>query len=306
MRAISMIMASGEQSGPSLQELNRRAEAVRMARPVYRELIEFYLRVFRRQMDWRDRAAVHPQQVDADGARDCFARGEPLIECHDPGIDPASMIELWAEMKEVFRRGNDVLRAAVETVDDAETTGRLILGAWLPELRPRRPELIVEAARTVGVDENILATLSRATTLPHWQRVAQEWLPPGRTETWLRFTCPLCGGPPALAESRSAREGRDGLKPALRRWMHCPFCTSRWVVPSMSCPCCGSTAKGDAKYLFTKDEPELRVDFCRSCRHYIKTIDGDKVGGPIHVGLELLTSAHLDVLAGEKNLSALN
>lgn len=292
--------------GLSLPELNRRAEAVCKARPAYREVLEFYLRVFRRQIEWRDRVAVRPEEIDADAARGCLARGSPLLECHSPGIAPASLIELWAEMKDVFRRGNDILRRAVETIDEAETDGRLVLAAWLPELRPHRPELTADAARSVGVDETVLATLSRATTLPHWERVSACWLPEGRTETWRRFACPLCGGPPALAETRAARDGRDGLKPAARRWMHCPFCTSRSIVPSLSCPFCGSTAEGDARYLFTKDEPELRIDFCRSCRHYVKTVDGDRVGGAVHVGLELLTSSHLDVLAGEKNLSALN
>lgn len=306
MRVMSMMTNSSDQRGPSLEALNGRAEAVRKARPAYRELLEFYLRVFRRQMEWRDRVTVRPEDVDADAARACFGKGTPLLECHDPGIDPASLIELWAEMKEVFRRGNDVLRNAIETIDEAETDGRLVSAAWLPELRPQRPELIADAARTIGVEVTILATLSRATTLPHWERVSQLWLPPGRTEAWKRFTCPLCGGPPVLAETRTARNGQDGLKPAVRRWMHCPFCASRWVVPSLDCPSCGSTAKGDAKYLFTKEEPELRIDFCRSCNHYIKTIDGDKIGDPIHVGIELLTAAHLDVLAREKNLLPLN
>ena len=73
----------------------------------------------------------------------------------------------------------------------------------------------------------------------------------------------------------------------------------------MECPACGSTKSGDAKYLFTADEPELRIDFCESCHHYVKVIDRDKVSGPIHVGLELLAATHLDMMAKEKNLSPL-
>ena len=88
--------------------------------------------------------------------------------------------------------------------------------------------------------------------------------------------------------------------------MHCPFCGARWAVPGLTCPGCGSTKAGDAKYLFTADEPELRIDFCESCRQYIKLVNGDKLPGPVHVALELLTTAHLDVLAREKNLSPLD
>jgi FdhE protein len=87
--------------------------------------------------------------------------------------------------------------------------------------------------------------------------------------------------------------------------MHCPFCRSRWAVPSLVCPACGSTKSGNAKYYFSSDEPELRIDFCSSCQHYVKTIDGDKVSGRVHVGLELLTATHLDMIAQEKKLSPL-
>jgi formate dehydrogenase maturation protein FdhE len=92
---------------------------------------------------------------------------------------------------------------------------------------------------------------------------------------------------------------------AARRFMHCPVCGSRWAVPSLACPACGSTKSGDAKYYFTSDEPELRIDFCRSCQHYVKAIDGDKISGRVHVGLELLTATHLDMIAQEKKLSPL-
>ena len=75
--------------------------------------------------------------------------------------------------------------------------------------------------------------------------------------------------------------------------------------PRKSCPSCGSTKSGDAKYLFTAEEPDLRIDFCKSCHHYVKVVNGDKVSGPIHIGLELLAATHLDVIAQDKDLSPL-
>jgi len=291
---------------PTVRTLERRARAILGVRPAYKETVGFYLSVFRRQIDWRDRLEVSPEEVDADGARKCFRDGKPLAERYDPGISSASLVALWTEMKDVFRQGNDVLRDAVGKIQEAETNGRFAPAAWLPEQDPRRFSLVAEAARAVGVEETVLATLTRAATFPHWQRVSQAWLPAGRTEGWRRFTCPVCGGAPALAETRAGPTGCEDLKPAAQRWMHCSFCGARWLVAALECPACGSTETGDARYLFTAEEPELRVDFCKSCRHYVKTIDGDKVGEPIHVGLELLTAAHLDVLAREKHLLPLD
>lgn len=298
--------STGTEDQSSLRALTRRAEAILQARPAYQEMVDFYLTVFRRQIEWRGRLVVHPQSVDDDQRRQCLKHGQPLVESYDPGIESDSLSNLWAEMKAVFRRGNDVLRQAVDRIEDAEKTGDLVPATWLLEQRPDRYQLVVDASRRIGIDEPPLGALTRAATFPHWQLVAQSWLPQGdRLDEWRRFRCPTCGSVPALAELRTEECGQEGLKPGARRFMHCPFCGSRWGVPGLKCPACGSTKKGDAKYLFTADEPELRIDFCTSCRCYSKVVDGDKITGPVHVGLELLTAAHLDVLARDKNLSPL-
>ena len=297
--------SSVRRSQPSLKALNRRAEAILQARPAYKEMVDFYLTVFRRQIEWRDRLAVHPEEVTVEQARECLRKGTVLGECYDPGIASESLLNLWAEMKEIFRRGNDVLRRAMEKIDDDEKTDGFVSAAWLTEQRPDRSELVADAARQIGIDESVLATLVRAVTFPHWERVAQSWLPPGRLDEWKRFRCPTCGGVPGLADIRAERNGRDGDSPVTRRLMHCPFCGSSWPVPTLDCPNCGSTKEGDAKYFFTADEPEWRIDFCKTCQHYVKVIDGEKVSGPIHVGLELLTATHLDVIAQAKSLRPL-
>jgi FdhE protein len=105
-----------------------------------------------------------------------------------------------------------------------------------------------------------------------------------------------------LIELRSDKGLTEEIRPGVQRFLHCAFCGSRWGVANLECPSCGSRKRGDAKYLFTTDEPELRIDFCNDCQRYLKVIDGDKIGGPVHVGLELLTAAHLDILAQEKDL----
>ena len=124
-------------------------------------------------------------------------------------------------------------------------------------------------------------------------------------QEWRRFHCPTCGGSPALGETRKRACGAEGITAAYQRLMHCPFCGSSWPVPTLDCPNCGSTKERDAKYFFTADEPEWRIDFCKGCQRYVKVIDGEKVSGPIHLGLELLTATHLDVIAQAKSLKPL-
>ena len=73
----------------------------------------------------------------------------------------------------------------------------------------------------------------------------------------------------------------------------------------MKCPACDSAKSGDAKFYHTPDEPDLRIDFCESCKHYVKVINTGKSADPLHVGLELLTTSHLDLIAQEKDLRPL-
>lgn len=297
--------ASSVKNDHSLKALERRAEAILKARPAYKEMVDFYLTVFRRQIEWRDRLAVHPEEVSAEQARDCLRKGRPLAQRYDPGIESESLLSLWTEMKAVFGRGNDVLREAVDKIDGAEGAGDFTPATWLGEQRPDRFELVTDAARRIDIDESVLASLTRAVTFPHWELVARSWLPQDPLEGWKGFRCATCGGACGLVELRTERSGDANLRAAPLRLMHCAFCGLRWVVPTLECPSCSSTKSGDAKYYFTSREPELRIDYCDSCRHYVKVVDGDKVSGPIHVGLELLTAAHLDMIAQEKNLSPL-
>lgn len=297
--------SSGKNDRSALKAVNRRAEAILKARPAYREMLDFYLTIFRRQIEWRDRLVVHPEEVGVEQVRESLRKGTPLIQGYDPGVEPQSLLDLWTEMKEVFRRGNEVLRGAVEKIDRAEEAGDFAPASWLLEQRPERWELVADASGKIGIEESVLATLSRAATFPHWELVAESWLPQDSLEEWRRFCCPVCGGVPGLVENRKGQSGREGISASPQRFMHCSFCGSRWAVPALKCPACGSTKEGDAKYLFTSDEPELRIDFCKSCHHYIKVIDGDKISGRVHVGLELLTAAHLDAIAQDKNLSPL-
>ena len=294
--------SSNGQTQQALRALEQRAGRILKARPAYREMVDFYLTVFRRQIEWRDRLVVRPEAVDDRQRRQCLAEGDPLVERYDPGIEPQSLLDLWTQMKAVFRRGNEVLRQVVDKIGDAEEAGDFVPAAWLVEQRPDRYELVADAGRLIGIDESVLATLARAVTFPHWSLVAQSWLPSDRPQEWKRFRCPACGGPPGLAETRKDQGTADGIAAAGRRLMHCPFCGWRWAVPALKCPACDSTKPGDAKYLVTNKEPELRIDFCKSCNHYVKVVDGDKISGKVHVGLELLTTAHLDAIAQEKNL----
>lgn len=287
---------------PSLESLNRRIDALVAARPEYGTLVRFYGDVFRLQIEWRPRVVVHPEKVDPQAAHACLGEGTALIDLFAPGLELASLLGLWREMKALFGAGNTTLAKAMKAIDEAEADGRFEPGAFLAELRPGHADA-GEAARTIGVDVDLLISLARAVTLPHWQAVAWAWFPDGYQSKWPRSRCPVCCAPPALGELRvDPRRQDEGDKIAPERKLNCGFCGTAWIGPSMACLACDSVRAGDARYFFWREEPGLRIDYCNSCKSYLRVVDGARIAGPLHVGLEALCTTHLDTIASREGL----
>ena len=113
-------------------------------------------------------------------------------------------------------------------------------------------------------------------------------------ERWLRNYCPACGAPPAMAQL-------IGVDPGRKRFISCGCCGSRWRYPRTACPFCENESLR-LGIVTIEGEAELRIDYCESCRGYLKTYNG--------VGKEALmladwTTIHLDLVARDRGLKRL-
>lgn len=105
-------------------------------------------------------------------------------------------------------------------------------------------------------------------------------------ETWLKGSCPVCGGKPTLAILE---------KEVGRRYLYCGLCEVKWRFHRLGCPYCTSYES----HFFTVEGMEKhRVYYCEQCRGYIKTIDEAKSGGSkINLFWEDINTVQLDILA---------
>jgi FdhE protein len=110
-------------------------------------------------------------------------------------------------------------------------------------------------------------------------------------DKWLRRYCPCCGSLPAMAQLA-------GDDPARMRLLTCGRCATQWRYGRTMCPFCESD---DQKLttLAIEGESGLRVDYCESCKGYLKTYAGQ---GDEGVLLADWTSLHLDHLALARGL----
>jgi len=111
-------------------------------------------------------------------------------------------------------------------------------------------------------------------------------------EHWLRSYCPTCGARPSMAQLVGSDAGR-------LRLLSCAFCKTRWRYRRTGCPFCENPNDRGLAVLAVEGEGGLRIDYCESCRGYLKTYDGV---GSENVLLADWTSIHLDVIACDRGL----
>jgi len=116
----------------------------------------------------------------------------------------------------------------------------------------------------------------------------------GEDERWGRGYCPTCGAPPAMAHLTEADASRA-------RRMCCGLCDTRWQYPRTKCPFCEADAQ-KLSVVAVEGEAGLRIDYCPSCRGYLKTYAGK---GDEALLLSDWSSLHLDLVARDRGFERL-
>jgi FdhE protein len=114
-------------------------------------------------------------------------------------------------------------------------------------------------------------------------------------EHWLRSYCPSCGSRPSMAQL-------VGTDPGRLRLLSCGCCKTRWRYRRTDCAFCENQNGNRLAVLAVEGEGGLRIDYCESCRGYLKTYDGE---GSESVLLADWTSIHLDIIAHDRGLRRL-
>jgi FdhE protein len=204
----------------------------------------------------------------------------------DIDLDPAgrAAVALVAELASAPLEGKLATEAPALHADlGRETDPVRCVVDWLlgdPDFAPSAPGLL----RYVGWSALALYLRPVVAAYASW-----------RDETrWLRRYCPTCGSPPAMAQLVGSDPGR-------KRLLVCGRCSTRWQYSRTACPFC----EVDSQRLTTvtiEGEGGLRLDYCGSCRGYLKTYDGE---GHEALLLSDWTSLHLDLVAQDRGLNRL-
>lgn len=167
----------------------------------------------------------------------------PLAGAAEAVVDPAETA--WDRMLGSYWRAADC-DAEEPFRPEADVSG-FIVEAWLQPL--------ATAAAAARARQRSNATNTRQPDDPRTKASADR-----------AARCPVCASRPVVALLTELGHGA-------RRSLLCGLCDTAWPAMRLNCPACGESG-ADALEVFRADAyPAVRVDACRACRTYIKTLD---------------------------------
>ena len=275
----------------TIQQIQKAGETIARRRPAYEPLIRYFMDVFTAQE--RSRAAIDlpPPAVDAAQVAAKLERGFPAMTLADFTWDAASARELLGKLCDIVSAHQPDWSESARRLADALTNGRLDPGPTIRALLEENDRSIADAADGLDIDPQMLATLLYNSIQPSIRHTAaQVSTLLGEADQKQFSFCPVCGTPPALSV----------IDDAGKRELACGFCWTQWPARRVACPQCGNTDGESFHYFYDPDEMEYRVEVCRQCTSYIKTIDRRELDRPLYLPLEQVATMHLDMKAEEE------
>jgi FdhE protein len=274
------------------EELTQKIDRLIQQRPVYREALS----VYKELLGFADgaRPGITYKQGDASVRESKVKEGFPLFSRGSLPIDHEHAAVLFQHLLEHLsstqRKDRAALNQAVKRAQGDPDWVKEVIGAVLSGDEAKTAEL----AHDAGLSPPVATFVSRMALQPSlrsFRQSAAEEIPGG---TWKYGYCSLCGSFPDIAYFSD--EGK--------RFLHCGLCGHVWNYKRITCPFCGEQRPDELGY-FTSEEAEgYRVDFCRKCKHYIKTVDMRLIKDPAPLEVENLITLHLDMLAHNQGFMA--
>jgi len=272
-------------------ELLAQIDRVMQKRPIYREALSVYreLIVLLEEVGPEIEYASGDKKVREIKAREGF----PLLSREDLPYDLKVTSSLFTRMLEHLsskkREDREALKRALER---AQTDGQWIERVLVAFLA--RDEATIDAmAQEVSLDSTVLKFVTTMAFKPSLNTLRGLVGGAIQRDSWEYGYCPLCGSRPDMAS----------LDEQGKRMLHCELCGFEWNYPRIKCPFCENSESEQLGYFSSQEEKGFRVDFCKKCNAYIKTIDLRVAEAPAPLELENLITLHLDMLAHEQGFT---
>jgi FdhE protein len=284
----------------NLELLERRVAALCMSRPDLEDALRLQELLISTALKSArpPRAEAFPLPREAVLSR--VREGVPLLHDQPIALDINFAADLFSRLVNALGERNDPeLRAGLEAVATAATTGLLDPQRLFAEAFVQHLDHLAEMAAPTGVDFELLATLAQQAVVPLLRAYAQHLLPlvervddgTVRGAAWSRGYCPVCGGWPLLGELRGVE---------LAQWLRCSGCGSGWRGQRLVCAYCANDDYRTLGTLAVEGEQRFRISVCERCKGYLKVGNAFDPPPAELLPIDDVASMHLDVAAMER------
>ncbi|MGA9235532.1 MAG: formate dehydrogenase accessory protein FdhE [Desulfobacterales bacterium] len=274
----------------SPEQIHAAARALRRLRPVYKELLRFYEKIFMAQEASKSSLDLEPVQITPELRAIKRREKLPLVDVSDFSFDPRSARDLLLKICDIIQSHNremaDAARAIVRGLDQ-----KIEPLVFFNSLLKGDDAYFDKTAAALETDKNALAFVAYNSIKPSVALCAEQLS--GYLKDlvgWEKGYCPVCGNFPGLAVL-----DHDG-----RRRLYCSFCWTTWPAKRIFCPFCEKTGGNNLHTFYSEQEKDFRVDVCDDCKKYLKTVDTRATERIIYPPMEQIASLHLDINARQK------
>lgn len=261
--------------------------------PDFADALRMYGAIMEAQQSALDSISCPLDPLEPEELESRLAAGGPILDPGELEIDGA---ELRALVGQICR-----------AVDDMKPGGfpyRAELTAWegLSDDRLSRTRDVVLSGGDLDFepssvlseeDLELVRNILWEGFAPFYRKSASVLAPTMDQSLWQRGSCPVCGGAPLVGMFRQ----EDGL------WVvECSLCHTLWNVQRASCPFCDGS-QGSLEFLYLMEDESRRVNYCKVCKRYVKTIDLRNSGKDALLPLEDIVTVQLDLAARQEGLN---
>jgi FdhE protein len=246
---------------------------------------------YRELVDLMDQVPPQPPKIRVEGRLKHVKKEEgfPLFSRNDLPLDleasSALMSKFLDHLAATKRKDVGGLKKALELSKRDSGWANRVFGAVLE----KDDENLTRMGKETGLDPKALQFLAQLALKPSLQALRGAVSEEVDKKGWDYGYCPLCGSQPNMAYF-----DKTG-----KRHLHCELCGEEWPYPRLNCPFCRAQEQKNLGYFHGEQEEGFRVDFCRNCNRYIKTVDKRIVEDAAPMEVEYLATIHLDLLANK-------
>lgn len=285
-----------------MKELNKELEKIDekiKKNPVYSDILELYKEILKAKNRYKDILKVEPLDIDEEMIESAIKNEFPAVRKDKINADFEALEKYFFELLNLFKEKEEDL---AEELKSAIQRREINLKELVRDVLVRGVDTKGEngdAEEESWSDNKTVRLLIYEALRPVMESYSQTLKDKIKDEDWGKGVCPVCGEKPRMAELR----GEEG-----KRIFLCSLCSHEWSFMRVKCPFCENDNQEELGYLSVEGEPNYRINICKKCKGYIKTIDTKDFGEDADVSLVLedITTLHLDILAKKEGFKKEN